>query len=81
VYYDKDFGKDSNERDCYKRIPNHLMCVKRELALQAGFPDKSFGEDAAYAKKLLPLLKTQHIIPEILYHYNFNSQTTETQGR
>ncbi len=81
VYYDINFGKDINEPNCYKRLPNHLMCFKRELAIQAGFPDISFGEDAEFAKRVLPLIKTQHKIDKTLYHYHFNSQTSETQRR
>lgn len=81
VYYDMNFGKDINEPTCYKRLPNHLMCFKREIAIQAGFPDISFGEDAAFAKRVLPLIKTQHKIDKTLYHYLFNSKTSETQRR
>lgn len=81
VYYDKAYGKDINEPTCYKRIPNHLMCFKKELAIAAGFPDISFGEDAQFAKNILPMIKTQHRITETLYHYYFNSETTETQRK
>jgi glycosyltransferase involved in cell wall biosynthesis len=55
----------------YYRTPNHISPVRRELALQAGFPEWSFGEDAEYSRRLLPLLKTEVIISEPLYHYKF----------
>lgn len=55
----------------YYRTPNHISPVKRELALQAGFPETSFGEDAEYSRRLLPLLKTETIISEPLYHYDY----------
>ncbi len=39
-----------------ERPINHLNPVRRELALQAGFRDESWGEDSAYAARLAPLL-------------------------
>lgn len=58
----------------YYRTPNHISPVKRELALQAGFPEISFGEDAEYSRRLLPLLKTETIINQPLYHYDFRDK-------
>lgn len=55
----------------YYRTPNHISPVKRELALQAGFPNIAFAEDAEYSRRLLPLLKTETIIKGNLYHYDF----------
>lgn len=55
----------------YYRTPNHISPVKRELALQAGFPEISFGEDAEYSRRLLPLLKTEVKIEQNIYHYKF----------
>lgn len=79
VEYDINISKDYGSTQKYYRMPNHLMCVKRELALQARFPEKTFGEDSEFAKRLYPLLKTQTKISDYLYHYHFNSKTTETQ--
>lgn len=55
----------------FYRTPNHISPVRRELALQAGFPEISFAEDAAYSQRLLPLLKTETKIPGTLYHYKY----------
>lgn len=79
--YSKEFVSDYNEAGAYYRLPNHLMCVKRELALQVKFLPVIFGEDADYAKRLKPLLKTEFKIPKALYIYDFNSKTTETQNQ
>ncbi len=52
------------------RNPNHLNPVRRELALQVGFPpDSSYGEDHWYSDKLLPLLKTEVMIEGCIYFY------------
>lgn len=79
VDYDATFKRDTDHADHYKRIPNHLMCTKRVLALQAGFPEISMSEDAQYAKRLKPLLKNQAFIDKVLYLYNFSNKISETQ--
>jgi hypothetical protein len=45
--------------------------VRRELALQAGFPEVAFAEDYEYSMRLLPLLKTEVLITEPMYHYDY----------
>lgn len=79
VKYGKEFGHDYNEPDCYYRTPNHLMAFKRELALQVPYQHISFGEDARFAKGILPLIKTQERIEKVLYHYLFTDQSTSNQ--
>lgn len=78
-HYSKDFEKDQNTDTEYYRLPNHICCVKRELAEQVEFPSVLYGEDAVYAKLLKPLLKTETKIERVLYYYHYNSDTTETQ--
>lgn len=55
----------------YYRTPNHISPVRRELALQVGFPEVSFAEDAEYSQRLLPLLKSEVLISEPIYHYDY----------
>jgi hypothetical protein len=78
-YYSKDNRKDYNTNDAYYRIPNHICCIKKESALKSSFPNIQYGEDSAFSKLLLPHLKTELKLDKILYYYNFNSETTETQ--
>ena len=61
----------------YLRTTNHITGVKRELALKAGFPDKSNAEDRAYMLKLNPFLKTEYKIEKPLYHYRFSTLNKE----
>lgn len=71
-FISKEYGKWYTGPDgTYYRTPNHISPVKRELALQAGFPEISFGEDAEYSRRLLPLLNSEAVISEPLYHYDF----------
>ena len=79
VFYDARFTSDKNLKDRYERRVNHIMCVKRELALRAGFPHKNMGEDDEYAGRLRPLIKSQAFIDKVLYFYTFSHQTSETQ--
>lgn len=75
------FAEDRNTAERYERLPNHICAVKRELAQQVPFPSVLCGEDSDYAKKLAPLLNSEHHIPEVLYFYDFDDSTTETQPR
>lgn len=70
--YKEWFEKDG----VYYRGINHLNCVKREIAVQIGFPEKNHGEDYDYSMKLMKsgLLKTEHKIEEILYYYKYISK-------
>ena len=78
--YSKDHRRDYNHKDGYFRIPNHICCIKRSVSLKSSFPNVLYGEDAGYGKVLLPFLKTEHKINKILYYYDYNSETTETQA-
>jgi len=79
-YYSKVHRRDYNKPDAYYRIPNHICCVKRSVSLKSSFPNILYGEDAGYGKLLLPHLKTEHVIDKVLYYYDYNIDTTETQG-
>lgn len=79
-HYSKDVRRDYNHKNAYYRIPNHICCVKRELSLKSSFPNVLYGEDAGYGKVLLPHLKTEHKIDKVLYYYDYNGDTTETQA-
>lgn len=78
VIYGKEY-LDRTARDFYYRSPNHLMAVKKELAQRVRFKEMNFGEDADYARRLLPYLKHQERIFDCLYEYWFDKEKTETQ--
>lgn len=58
----------------YFRTPNHISPVRREIALQAGFPDITYAEDREYSRRILPLCKNEAKIKGFLYHYKYISQ-------
>lgn len=78
-YYTKNIKADYNTANAYYRLPNHICCVKKEVSLKSSFPNIKYGEDSAYSKLLAPHLKTQHYIDKVLYYYDWNENTTETQ--
>lgn len=77
--YSLEFTEDRNTPTEYQRLPNHICATKRELAIATSFPERRFGEDSDYAARLRPRLTTEHNIPKVLYHYDFNTETTATQ--
>lgn len=78
-YYSSEYRKDFNSDTEYFRIPNHICAVKRSVASKVEFPSVLYGEDSGYSKLLKPLLNTEHKLDKILYYYDFNTETTETQ--
>ncbi len=59
--------------EVYLRYPNHLVPIKREIALQVPFPNKTREEDFDYATELHKrgLIKTEAKIDKFLYEYKF----------
>lgn len=73
----KDYPNETiieNGMSIYIRTTNHLSPIKRELAVQAGFPDKSNAEDKEFSIRLNPSLKTEVKIDKMMYHYRCSSQ-------
>lgn len=49
--------------------PRHTSAVRRSIARKLPFPESSYGEDADWAKRLLKVAKTEHVIDKTLYIY------------
>lgn len=58
----------------YERYPNHLNCIKADIAKRFRFPEIDFGEDTDWATQVFKsgLIKTEHYITDVLYHYQYN---------
>lgn len=69
----KDYGQWHEKDGVYFRTPNHISPVRKSIALTVGFPEINFGEDAAYSRGILPLLKTEVKIEGVMYVYRYNS--------
>lgn len=73
-FISKDYqNKDVREgnKTVYYRRTNHITAVKREIALRAGFPDKSNAEDKYYSDRLV--LRTEFKIEKPMYVYRFST--------
>lgn len=57
----------------YERYPNHLNCIKASIAKQFKFPEINHGEDTDWATQIFNsgLIKTEHYIDKVLYHYQY----------
>lgn len=57
----------------YERYPNHLNCIKASIAKQFKFPETNHGEDTDWAGQIFKsgLIKTEHYIDKVIYHYQF----------
>jgi glycosyltransferase involved in cell wall biosynthesis len=75
----KMYGNQDLENIIY-RLPNHLCPVRSTIAKQCKFPEKNFGEDSEYAKKINRMVSTEYHIPKHLYYYCYNSNTSQTQN-
>jgi hypothetical protein len=52
----------------------HKSPVRRELALQVGFPDLRYSEDRVYSIGIMKLVKTEVFIDSVLYFYRFRTE-------
>lgn len=66
---------DAAGKEYYARFNNHLSPVRRDIALQIGYPDQTVGEDYHYAVRLHEsgLIKTEVIVDREMYHYKFKN--------
>jgi hypothetical protein len=62
-----------NGKEVYLRSPNHITPMKRSIALQIMFPDKSNAEDYDFCMRLKEkgLVKTEYIIEKPIYEYRY----------
>lgn len=58
-YHSMEHSEWSGASDMFFRTPNHLNAIRRELALQVGFPPVKHGEDHSYSKAVFPKLKKE----------------------
>ena len=63
-------------KEIYLRHPNHITPMKREHAQKIKFPEITLGEDYAWACALKDsgLLKTQTVVDQLVYHYDFRTK-------
>jgi hypothetical protein len=72
IKYDNIFTGDDG---VFYRPIMHINCLKTEHARQAEFPSWRFSEDSKWAMDLMSkgVLKTEHVIEEVIYNYLYVS--------
>lgn len=62
------------------RTPNHLNTIKTSIARRVRYPEISHGEDQDYSHRLWDsgLMKTEALIGDRMYIYQFDSAKSET---
>lgn len=80
VHYSLENTANVESGGTYYRYPGHLTPVRKEKIEGCRFPDQSFGEDADFSMQLArrKCLKTEAFVDKVLYHYQFNPNTSET---
>lgn len=58
------------------RYPNHLNCIRSDIAKMFDFPEINHGEDTSWATKIhhSGQLMTEHKIEEVIYFYDYRSK-------
>lgn len=70
----RDYEKWHTKGRVYLRTNNHISPIRRSIALQAGFPDTTFGEDIEFSNRVKPLIHSEVKIKGNLYYYLYNSK-------
>jgi len=78
-HYSKEFTENVNLPTMYLRQPNHLMVWKKSIVEL--FPEINVGEDNLFGENMAKKNYSEYNIDKVLYHYDFNSNTTEAQKR
>lgn len=82
VKYHIEHKGNHNLKNIYTRMPNHICCIKREIAKDVGFlPNLNVGEDYEFSVRLRRKIKTAHHINKELYYYHYNHEISETLKR
>ena len=72
-YHSIKYGFPYENNGAYFRPPNHLNCIKTEIAKCFQFPHKSHGEDMEWAMQVKQsgLLQNEYEVQKPIYFYDF----------
>lgn len=75
------YEKWSEDDNGWYRDISHLNPIKRDIALKVKFgTPKGEAEDAPWASRIRPLIKTEEYIPKVMYHYIHNQLDSKWRG-
>lgn len=70
--------EDLNFHDKYHRKPNHIMTIKREHVIATPFTEEKVPDEFNFAADILPRLKKEKSLPDILYYYDYDPTNSES---
>lgn len=76
-----DLERDENTESEYKRLPNHIMVWRSEIAKKFPFDDVSYGEDGYRARRMIGAARSVVNVPEMLYWYRFDPMDNSMNDR
>lgn len=71
---------DPTGDEWWRGKPAHTMVWRADVVNGVRFPDKDFGEDTDWVAEACKNAKTEARVPQVLYHYYFDSRTSATRG-
>ena len=77
--YKKNINKRENGCSIAGRMPDHLCLWRKVVASRVRFPEKNLGEDHVWAEQQLLLGYTFFDTKDIIYHYDFKRDVTQTR--
>lgn len=82
TYHSLQYENWSEDEKGYYRNISHLNPIRTRIAERFSFIG-NYGEDFSWAQQVAKsgLVKTEHYIPRVMYHYYFNPDKSLTIGR
>lgn len=80
VFHDLQYQVWLDDDNGFYRGVTHLNPIKREIALQGDFSREGAGEDVAWAKSVIHLVKDQEYIDKVMYYYYHSARDTSFGG-
>lgn len=65
----------------YDRMTNHIMCVKKSIAVENPFMETGRAKDGKWGRVMAKVLKSEARIDKILYYYDFYGNKSEVRAR
>jgi glycosyltransferase involved in cell wall biosynthesis len=65
----------------YDRMTNHIMCVKRSIAVKHPFMVTGRAKDGKWGRVMATVLKSEARIDKVLYYYDFYGDRSEVRAR
>lgn len=80
AYHSLRYPNWSQDDKGFYRNVTHLNPIKRDIARQVSYAAQGIGEDAAWARQVAPLLKTEVYLDKVLYYYQHDNVSTTFGG-